>query len=81
MIRSRLVWFVVIASVLGGCGYSAEELDAAFRDGHRAGIIWCKRQDPLAQPDLDAELLDRWQAGFRESTSLQCAASARKLEW
>lgn len=78
---SRFVLILVIALSLGGCGYSAEELDAAFRDGHRAGIIWCKRQDELAQPDLDEELLARWQAGFRESTSLQCGASASKLEW
>jgi len=77
----RLVSLLVIALGLGGCGYSDEELDAAFRDGHRAGIIWCKRQNELTQPDLDAELLARWQAGFREATSLQCAASASSLEW
>jgi len=65
--------------LLAGCGYSEAELEEAYRDGHRAGIIWCKRlgQPPLV--NLDEELLVRWREGFVESTSLQCATEARKL--
>ena len=60
---------------------SEAELEGAYRDGHRAGIIWCKRLGDPPQVDLDEELLARWREGFIESTSLQCASEARKLEF
>ncbi len=62
----------VVVLVLAGCGYSEAELNAAYRDGHRAGIIWCKRDEPLSEPDIASELLERWQDGWRESTRIQC---------
>lgn len=64
---------VLLACLLvGSCGYSAEDLDAAYRDGHRAGLIWCKREEPKGSPDLDAPLLTEWERGWSEATSVQC---------
>lgn len=72
---------ILVCLLLGGCGYSAEELEAAFRDGHRAGIIWCKRDEPAQEPELDAELLTHWRDGFEQSVSVQCASRAAEIVW
>ena len=69
----------LLIGLTGGCGYSDEELAAAYRDGHRSGIIWCKRLGEPPIPDIDEELLVRWREGFIESTSIQCASSAAQL--
>ena len=61
---------------LSGCGYSEDELAEAFRQGHRAGIIWCKREEPVVHPDLPAALLAEWQRGWEEGTRLQCPEKA-----
>ena len=66
--------------LISGCGYSEEELDAAYRDGHRSGIIWCKRLGEPPVPDMDEVLLERWREGFLESTSIQCASAAGQLK-
>lgn len=71
-------WLLVVG-LIGGCGYSDEELEAAYRDGHRSGIIWCKRLGEPPVPEIDEELLARWRAGFTESTSIQCESSASQL--
>jgi len=78
-LRKYKIVLLIAAFLLAGCGYSEAELDGAYRDGHRAGIIWCKRLGEPPQPDLDEQLLARWREGFSESTSLQCASEARKL--
>lgn len=72
---------VLLGSLLliSGCGYSEQELDAAYRDGHRSGIIWCKRLGEPPVPEMDEVLLQRWRAGFIESTSIQCASAASEL--
>jgi hypothetical protein len=62
--------------VLSGCGYSEEDLQNAYREGHRAGIIWCKRLGTPVVPELDEPLLARWRDGWRESTSIQCPKDA-----
>jgi|GEM_PF-6085241 len=67
--------------LLSACGYSDEDLKAAYNAGHRAGIIWCKRQGEIETSDLADELLLQWQAGFRESTSIQCPAAAEHLRF
>ncbi|MEZ5552997.1 MAG: hypothetical protein R3E82_19095 [Pseudomonadales bacterium] len=72
---------VLLCLLLCGCGYSPEELEAAFRDGHRAGIIWCKREEPAPDPDLDAELLTHWRQGFEQSVSVQCQSRAAEIVW
>ena len=69
----------VFGLLLAGCGYSDEDLQAAYRDGHRAGIIWCKRQNELTPPEIDQQLLDEWLRGFQESTAIQCAGPAGRL--
>jgi hypothetical protein len=72
---------LLILACVAGCGYSTEELESAYRDGHRAGIIWCKRQNEVVLPDIDEELLEHWRRGFKESTSIQCALSTGKLDF
>lgn len=62
--------------LLSSCGYSEQELDNAYREGHRAGIIWCKRLGTPMVPNLDEPLLARWRDGWRESTSIQCPKDA-----
>lgn len=79
MIERFALLLLIVAS--SGCGYSAAELEAAYRDGHRAGIIWCKRDEAAAAPELDAELLVEWRRGFEESTGIQCPAKAHSLVW
>jgi hypothetical protein len=71
---------LIAVGLLAGCGHSDAELESAYRDGHRAGIIWCKRLGEPPQPDIAEVLLVRWREGFGESTSLQCASEARKLK-
>ena len=68
-------------SLLYGCGYSDEQLASAYREGHRAGIIWCKREDPAVSPEMDDLLLVEWRRGFEESAGIQCASKARQLSW
>ena len=80
-VRNVKTLLLLAAVMLAGCGYSEAELEGAYRDGHRAVIIWCKRLGGPPQLDLDEELLLRWREGFIESTSLQCASEARKLEF
>lgn len=70
-----------VLAIATGCGYSPEELESAYRDGHRAGIIWCKRQNEIVQPDIDEELLLQWRRGFKTSTAAQCAVSVGKLDF
>jgi len=67
--------------LVSACGYSEEELAGAYRDGHRAGIIWCKREGAAISPDIDDALLAEWRRGFEESAGIQCAPMARNLEW
>jgi hypothetical protein len=76
-------WLVLVCVLMltFGCGYSEEEFESAYADGHRAGIIWCKRQNEVVMPDIDAELLVHWRRGFKESTSIQCAYSVDKLDF
>lgn len=78
MIRRMLM---ILPLLLGGCGYSDEDLKEAYNAGHRAGIIWCKRQNEVSPPELADELLAQWQAGFRESTSIQCPSAAAGLNF
>ena len=66
------------AAMLGGCGVSEQDLEDAYRAGHRAGIIWCKRDEEPGLPDLQAELLAEWQRGWDESASIQCAGKFRR---
>ena len=80
-LRRQLLGWLLLGGLIGGCGYSDEELEAAYRDGHRSGIIWCKRLGEPPVPEIDEELLVRWQAGFVESTSIQCASSASQLSF
>lgn len=70
---------LVCWSGLSGCGYSAQELDAAYREGHRRGIIWCRREDPVEVPELDDELLAEWQRGWNEAASVQCRGKYLRL--
>lgn len=77
--RAKQISWLLLIGLTGGCGYSDEELAAAYRDGHRSGIIWCKRLGEPPIPDIDEELLVRWREGFIESTSIQCASSAAQL--
>lgn len=72
---------ILLCLLAGGCGYSPEELEAAFRDGHRAGIIWCKRDEPVQSPEMDIELVTQWQRGFEEAASVQCAAREDEIVW
>jgi hypothetical protein len=77
--QSWLATLLLACLLSGGCGYSDEERDQAYRSGHRAGIIWCKRHGDVVVPDLDEELLAPWRRGWLESTSLQCEALARDI--
>ena len=77
----RAFAILLALQVPAGCGYSEADLENAYRDGHRAGIIWCKRLGEPVVPELDEVLLERWRSGWRESTSLQCAKDAAAVSW
>ena len=80
-VNLRAVAIILGLSLLTGCGYSEADLENAYREGHRAGIIWCKRLGEPVVPELDEVLLERWRSGWRESTSLQCGKEAAAVSW
>jgi len=73
----RLV-LALAALPLAGCGISEAELEAAWQDGYRQGMIWCKRQDQRSQPDAPDELVARWDAGWQEAVKRQCLMAGRQ---
>jgi len=72
-----LLGAAVTVLLLPGCGISEAELEAAWQDGYRQGMIWCKRQDQRALPEAPEPLLARWQAGWQEAVKRQCLMAGR----
>ena len=70
---------LALCLALSGCGYSQADFDAAYNDGYRAGIIWCKRAGDPVVPALEVELLEHWQRGWRASTLAQCETEAQRV--
>jgi len=75
--RRRRARLLAAALLLPGCGISDAELEAAWQEGYRQGMIWCKRQDQREVPDQPEALVARWQAGWQEAVKRQCLVAGR----